>query len=196
MDYSILIVDDERSILETIEIGFTHKGFIVHTAMTGKDALNIAREKQFQFALIDIRLPDFNGVELAKKMKYYQPDMIIILMTGYPGIKSAVDALREQVYDYLIKPFVFDQVLLVIEKARREYMTRQQREQLEKKIADLQAENQQLKAMIRELEPELKQNKPAFHDKYRYILKNIESAISVYSQSSIKSKQQDLEDDE
>ncbi|HDR04903.1 MAG TPA: response regulator [Candidatus Marinimicrobia bacterium] len=196
MDYSILIVDDERSILETIEIGFNQKGFIVYTALTGKAALEIAREKQFQFALIDIRLPDFNGIELSKKIKYYQPELITILMTGYPGIKSAVDALREQVFDYLIKPFVFDQVLLVIEKARKEILTKQQREQLEKKIAELQAENLQLKAMIRELEPELKHSKPAFHDKYRYILKNIESAISVYSQSSLKPKQQESDEDE
>jgi len=150
---TILIVDDEDSILRILEIGLTNKGYDVLIARSGIEALEIAAKRRFRFTVLDVRLPDMNGIELGWQIKKLIPEVYNIIMTGYPEVQSAVEALRRNAYDYLTKPFTIDQVLSVVEKAKREIQLIGEKKYYAEIIRTLREENEQLKTMLREKLP-------------------------------------------
>ena len=139
--FTILVVDDDRAILNIFEYGLKERGYEVHTAGNAADAEKLTRAIRIDCMLADIKLPDRDGISLTAEIHTRQPDLITILMTGYPGIKSAIQGLRENVQDYLIKPFSVEQVVASIERAR--------------KLQDLQRQNHARQARIEELEAAL-----------------------------------------
>jgi DNA-binding NtrC family response regulator len=102
---SILIVDDDEGIRKTISEALEIEGFVVETASTGKQAIEAAKRRMFNAALIDIRLPDMNGIELLDQLtETVGPRMVKIIMTGYPDLKSAVEAVNKNADGYIFKP--------------------------------------------------------------------------------------------
>ena len=180
---SILIVDDENALIQILKFGFEHQGFNVYTAMRGSEAIQIARSNSFQYALLDILLPDISGIQLSLEIKKLLPDVFIILMTGFPGIDSAIEALRQDLYDYLIKPFRFEQVLSVIERARREVQLLGEQRNSMALIESLRRENEQLKQTIAELIPQGSRLglKPVDQKKLEKIYR--ESVIDTYTRN-------------
>ncbi len=154
---NILVVDDQQSTLQIMEIGLRDKGFNVFLASNGETALQVAEENEIHFALLDIRLPDHDGIALSKELKSMYPAVINILMTGYPGLESAIDALRNNVYDYLIKPFRIGQVLSVLERAEREFQLLGKHINNMHLIKKLQDENAQLKKTLNKVMPKERQ---------------------------------------
>ncbi len=112
---SILVVDDDPSIRKVLAAILEEKGYIVETADTGKKGIAKSKTKFYNMALIDIRLPDMEGTELLTKMKQTVPKMIRVIVTGYPSLQNAVDALNRGADAYIIKPLDIDQALSVIE---------------------------------------------------------------------------------
>ncbi len=149
---SILIVDDDLNILEMIGEGLAEQGYNVQAAANPEDALKKVRENDFRFALIDFDLcvPEMTGVDLAQKIRFYQADMIIMIMTGYQNIKYAVDAMRNFKFDYLIKPFRIDQIISSFERSLREYELQEENKMLYRKILELEEEIRQLHERIDE----------------------------------------------
>lgn len=115
--FCILLVDDDQTIVEIFNYGLTAEGYEVHTANTVAEALRVVHSIKIDCLLSDIQLPDQDGITLNSMVKERYPDIISILMTGYPGISSAIKGLRQNIHDYLIKPFSVEQVIAAIERA-------------------------------------------------------------------------------
>lgn len=113
---SILIVDDDPSIRKVLEAILEEKGYQVDTAETGKQAIQKSKTKFYNLALLDVRLPDMEGTELLTQMKQTTPPMIKMMVTGYPSLQNAVEALNKGANAFIIKPLNIDQALRIIEK--------------------------------------------------------------------------------
>ena len=113
----ILLVDDEDSIrrLAEKEIAGMHRA--VQTAGTAAEAFELIRQQQFDVILLDIRLPDGDGLDLMEQFREVVPDAEVILITGHGNIDNAVEAMKMGAYDYITKPFTLDRMEQVIEKA-------------------------------------------------------------------------------
>jgi two-component system response regulator AtoC len=113
---SILIVDDDPSIRKVLAAILEEKGYTVDTAETAKKAIQKSKTNFYNLALLDIRLPDMEGTELLTQMKQTTPPMIKIMVTGYPSIQNAVEALNKGANAFIIKPLNIDHALSIIEK--------------------------------------------------------------------------------
>ena len=106
----VLVVDDERHILEVLHEALTHFGYRVTCAASGAEALAAIRSELFAAAITDIRMPDMSGLDLLRELKRQDESIEVVVMTGYPTITSAVEALKEGAYDYLSKPLILDEL--------------------------------------------------------------------------------------
>jgi DNA-binding NtrC family response regulator len=106
----ILVVDDEPALLALLEDALGSWGYQVRHARTGAAALEMLRSELFDAALIDIRMPGMTGLDLLREIKRHDTSAEVVMMTGYPAISSAIEALREGAYDYLSKPLVLEEL--------------------------------------------------------------------------------------
>jgi two-component system, NtrC family, response regulator AtoC len=113
----ILVVDDEHLIRWSLEQNLKKQGYEVLTAGSGEDALRVVREEQPDLVLLDIQLPGISGLEVLEKVKEYDEDTVVIMVTAHGGLETAVTAMRLGAYDYLNKPFNLDEMAIVIKKA-------------------------------------------------------------------------------
>jgi two-component system NtrC family response regulator len=101
---SVLLIDDDETIRKTLSHTLRAEGFRVDTAPDGSQALQKSRAKLYDVALIDVRLPDMEGTRLLSALREKSPEMKEIIMTGYPSVKNAVQAIDGGAVGYLIKP--------------------------------------------------------------------------------------------
>jgi DNA-binding NtrC family response regulator len=113
---SIMVVDDEAIVRESLFHWFKKYGHVVETASSGFEALEKLETYPFQLLFVDIKMPGMNGIELLEKVKEEYPDTLVIIITAYGSIESAVKAMRIGATDYLLKPFKPDQISLVMER--------------------------------------------------------------------------------
>jgi DNA-binding NtrC family response regulator len=106
----ILVVDDEPSILRLLQEALSQWGYQVTCASTVEEALVALGTELFDAALTDVRMPDMSGLDLLREIKKQDESIEVIVMTGYPTISSAVEALKEGAYDYLSKPLILDEL--------------------------------------------------------------------------------------
>jgi DNA-binding NtrC family response regulator len=114
---SILIIDDEENIRKYLGHSLAKDGFDVSTARYGKEGLNLLIQKHIDVVLLDLNLPDINGLEVLKELKRVDVQSVIIIITAYGDISSAVEAIKLGAYDYLTKPFDTEDIKIVINKA-------------------------------------------------------------------------------
>lgn len=143
----ILIVDDEVNLLQSLSDVLKRKGYSVATAQNGLKALEKLKERYFNIAIVDYKMPRMGGMELLKIMRERYPQTAIVILTGYGTIKSAVDAMKKGAYNYLIKPFSPDEIILIANKIMEEENLREEnrflRQELEKK-GEIITENQEM----------------------------------------------------
>ncbi len=120
----IIIIDDDESIRQVLKTILEEEGYAVDTADTGKEAVLKTNEKVYNLALIDIRLPDIEGIDLILKIKDTTPRMRKIIVTGYPTIQNAMEAVDRQADAFILKPFDVERVLQTI----REQLMKQDEE--------------------------------------------------------------------
>ena len=113
----ILIVDDEPRMCDSLKYLLNTKGYEIHTALSGGEALGCLSEHIFDLALLDIQLPDMTGHQLMEHINSCDSETSVIVITGNANLESAVAALRRGAYDYLRKPFEFDELLRTVENA-------------------------------------------------------------------------------
>ncbi|MEW5921161.1 MAG: sigma-54 dependent transcriptional regulator [Bacillota bacterium] len=115
----ILVIDDEQEVCNFFQYLLEgEKGYAVTTAVSGKEARKRFGQKKFHLALVDLKLPDADGIALLREIKKEQPDCQVIIITGYSTLKSAVEAIRLEAFDYLEKPFsALEELEQTIEKA-------------------------------------------------------------------------------
>ncbi|HMH51916.1 MAG TPA: sigma-54 dependent transcriptional regulator [Candidatus Acidoferrum sp.] len=120
---SVLVVDDERHILDVLRDALTQFGYRVTCASSGAEAIAAIRAELFDAAVTDIRMPDMSGLDLLREIKKHDDSIEVIVMTGYPTITSAVEALKEGAYDYLSKPLILDELEHVMRRViERRYL--------------------------------------------------------------------------
>jgi len=106
----VLVVDDEMSILLLLKEALGQWGYEVTCASTGAEGLATLRNQMFDAVLTDVRMPDMSGLDLLREVKRQDESVEVVIMTGYPTIASAVEALKEGAYDYLSKPLILDEL--------------------------------------------------------------------------------------
>lgn len=115
--YKILIVDDDENARKTFGKVLTYKGYEVSGAGTCAEAIKLAQETFFNIALIDIHLPDANGIEVLKEINSINDETLGIMVTAYASIDTSIEAMNQGAFSYILKPANMDQVLVVIDKA-------------------------------------------------------------------------------
>ena len=107
----ILVIDDDDSVRKVLVSALEDEGYQVDVAETGKRAIEKSQAKFYNLALIDIRLPDMEGTKLLSDLKETTPKMVKIIITGYPSLQNAIQAVRKGANDYVVKPFKMENVL-------------------------------------------------------------------------------------
>ena len=130
----ILIVDDDENITKTMKAILQDEGYLVETAVTGDEAIQKAEKTPYNIALLDIRLPDMEGIELLKLINDGVPRTRKIMVTGYPSMQNAIAALNKGADAYLIKPVEVDSLLLAVKNQLK--LQEEEREFSEQKVAD------------------------------------------------------------
>jgi DNA-binding NtrC family response regulator len=113
---SILVVDDDAAIRRTLSKILEKEGYLVETVESGGKAIEASNERFFNAALIDIRLLDMEGTDLLEKLKETVPKMVKIIVTGYPSLQNAIEAVNKGADGYVLKPFDVGELLAIIEK--------------------------------------------------------------------------------
>ena len=145
----VLVVDDDEAVLLTIQGILELDQYDVVACGSGLQALELLRTHSFDLVLTDLRLDDYDGLELLRELRRRAPDSVAIVLTGYASLDSAVKALREGAYDYLIKPCdVLELRTTVAHGLERGRLAAQLRERL----AELEAANETIRALNLELE--------------------------------------------
>lgn len=120
----ILVVDDDESIRTVFRVNLEKQGYFVDTAEDGAGAIRLIRDGYYNLALIDIRLPDMDGIELLDIIDEEFPGMVKIIVTGFPTLQNAIEAVNRGADGYILKPVKIETLLEMIEV----HLSRQERE--------------------------------------------------------------------
>ena len=142
----ILIVDDDdESIREVLTAILRDEGYIVEAVDTGEKAVQATQQKFYNLVLIDIRLPDMEGTKLLTKMKDTVPKMVKIIITGYPTLQNAIEAVNKGADGYIVKPINIEETLKIIrehlrkQEEERKYSEQKMVEFIETRVKELEA---------------------------------------------------------
>ncbi len=130
----ILVVDDDLDILQSLKEILETRGYHVEVAENAQKGLDVARKKFFNLAILDIKLPDMEGTELLAKIHKEKPEIMKIMLTGYPSLENAVRALNLGADAYLMKPVNPEELLKVVEEKLKEQ--REAETMTEEKVAE------------------------------------------------------------
>lgn len=117
MPVRILIIEDEQLIRWSIRQKFEDRAYVVDDAECGRDAFGVLEEQVYDLIMLDYKLPDMTGLEILRKIRSTDQDVVVIMMTAFSTIESAVEAMKLGAYDYITKPFDMDQLLRTVQKA-------------------------------------------------------------------------------
>jgi two-component system response regulator HydG len=144
----ILVIDDDENIRKVLATILEDEGYKVDLVDTAKKAIEKTKRNFYNIALIDVRLPDMEGIELLTKMKDTTPKMRKIIITGYPTLQNAIQAVNRGADAYIVKPFDMEKVLKTIEeqlkmqKAEEKYSQERVAEFIETRVKELSVEKE------------------------------------------------------
>ncbi|MDI6764458.1 MAG: response regulator [Thermodesulfobacteriota bacterium] len=145
----VLLMEDERNVAKGLEMVMREEGYEVDLADTGQGALDKFRASEFDLLVADLRLPDMDGMDVVQHVREKRPRTNVVIITGYPSVSSAVQAVRMGVSDYLRKPFTEDEFKTAVKSALKE----KEKESIEELIVETQKERLiQKEEVIRVLE--------------------------------------------
>jgi DNA-binding NtrC family response regulator len=134
---SILVVDDEFSVRDSLYNWFKTEGYRVDTAGNGMEALKKLQENPWDIVLVDIKMPGMDGMELQRHIKKIDSTMIVIIITAYATVDTAVEAMKEGAYDYLSKPIDPDKLSILVRNAVNQKRLAAENLQLRQKVEEL-----------------------------------------------------------
>ncbi len=134
---SILIVDDEESVRDSLYNWFIEDGYEVDCAANAKEALAKIESEKFDIILADIKMPGMDGLEMHRRIKAFDSSAIVIVMTAFASVETAVQALKDGAFDYITKPFDPDDLTHLIRNAARQISLRNENETLKNKLVTL-----------------------------------------------------------
>lgn len=132
----ILIVDDEESQRNLLAGFLKNKGYTIATAANGKEAIELNQKASFDLAILDLKMPEIDGIETIAQMKKIDPQTYFIILTGFGTVESAVKAMKLGAYDYLNKPINLDELELLLEHIQEEQLTHQELATLKEELKE------------------------------------------------------------
>jgi two-component system, NtrC family, response regulator HydG len=133
----LLIVDDELSVRDSLAKWFREEGYEVGTAESASEALTRMAEKHWDLALLDIKMRGTDGIELQRRLHDLDPGLIVIMMTGYASVETAVAALKNGAYDYVSKPLDPDEIAHLVKNALAHHRAEQENVRLRETVAEV-----------------------------------------------------------
>jgi len=166
----ILIVDDDAASLSSLGEAMTREGYQVTPAGSGVEAVRLAREREFDVVITDLRMRDVDGLQVLRTFKALRPETVLIVMTGFASMETVVDAMSAGAYDYISKPFRLDQMRLKVRQSLQ--------------YSKLLHENRDLreKAQSRDLQGEIIGSSPVMVEVFKTIAKVAPSDATVLIQ--------------
>ena len=132
----LLIVDDELSVRDSLGKWFQEEGYEIGTAESANEALTRMAEGKWDLALLDIKMRGTDGIELQRRLHELDPDLIVIMMTGYASVETAVAALKNGAYDYVSKPLDPDEIAHLVKKALSHHRAERENVRLRETVAE------------------------------------------------------------
>ena len=175
---NILVTDDEVVTLKTLSASLEDMGYKVATADNGQEALALVRRQPFNIVITDIKLPDINGLEILETVKELNPEAAVIMITGHASIETAVDAINEGAYAYILKPVAMNELETIINNALREQRLLIENREL---VESLQQSNKRLEEANRALE-QVSQAKSDFMARMSHELRTPLSSVIGFSE--------------
>ena len=155
---SILIVDDEESVRDSLYNWFIEDGYHVECAENAKTALTMLQSESYHIILADIKMPGMDGLEMLKRIKSLKSDAIVIIMTAFATVDTAVQALKDGAFDYVTKPFDPDDLSHLIRNASKQISLIEENEILKEKVISLEnvedmiGQSEAMQEVFREIE--------------------------------------------
>ena len=189
MKLNILIVDDDKTLLSALKTVLVKENNVT-ICNDGKKAIELCQNKKFDLIITDLMMPGANGLEVLTESRKIDPDSLVVLITGFASLETAVQAIREGAYDYITKPFKLEEIKIIVNNAREKIRLILENRKL---IEDLHNAYEQLKMMKKLLEI----------DNVKTIKKNDEdnrpviagSMLPYYYSSTVKSGKSSILDD-
>jgi DNA-binding NtrC family response regulator len=146
----ILVIDDEESVRKSLALVLKDEGYSVDVAENGHEAIKKSKANVYNLALVDIRLPDINGISLLSEMRETVPKMAKIIITGYPSLDNSIEAVNRGADGYIVKPYTIENLLRTI----KEHLQKQQEakkfsEEKVKEFIETRAEEHEAKALTK-----------------------------------------------
>ena len=135
--HRVLVVDDEENVRITTAAILEQEGYEVATASDGREALELAARGHFDLVLTDLRMDDMDGSTLLHELQQRHPSVVTIVLTGYASIESSIDALRQGVYDYLVKPCMIEDLKRTVRRALEHREQRRQISELSNPVVEI-----------------------------------------------------------
>jgi two-component system, NtrC family, response regulator HydG len=132
----VLIVDDELVVRDSLDRWFASEGYTTRAVGSGKEALSAISEAEYDVALLDIKMPGMDGMELQSRLRDIDPELMVIIMTGYATVETAVQALKKGAYDYITKPVDPDELSHLIGKAMEFRQSRREVSRLREEVQE------------------------------------------------------------
>jgi DNA-binding NtrC family response regulator len=136
-NHRVLIIDDERPVLMTLEALLKRHGYQVETAPTAAQGLKVLKSKSPALVLLDLRLPDADGLEMLDRIKTELPEMQVIILTAHDSLHNAIESMKRGAYHFISKPYAPEELLSLVEKALEKQFLLREAEQLREKTEQL-----------------------------------------------------------
>lgn len=174
----ILVIDDEARMCESLHELFSNCGYDVTTTQSSVEAVEKIKSESYDLIITDIKMPDVSGLDILKTVKEVDPEMMVILMTGYASLESSLDAIKNGAFEYLLKPVEFSQLQISV---KRGLEIRQANLERKKLLEDLKTSNINLNSRLQEINALYEAGKSLAHasDLRELLNKIVELAASV-----------------
>ena len=142
----ILVIDDDETVRRSLEAVLKEEGYEVDVAENGKEAIAKSKARLYNLALVDLRLPDMDGIELLTAMREAVPKMVKIIITGYPSLENAIAAVNRGADAYVVKPYTMEDLLRIIrEQLQKQQQAMKYSEEKVKEFIEARAEEHEAK---------------------------------------------------
>jgi DNA-binding NtrC family response regulator len=126
--YHILIIEDDLSIRDALCEILCTEGYDADGSADGENGINVFKKKSYDLVIVDLKLPGMDGIEVLRQLKQINHDIVVIIMSGYASLDSAIQAVKDGAYDYLTKPFKLDEIRVAVKNAcKKVFLARQQK---------------------------------------------------------------------
>jgi DNA-binding NtrC family response regulator len=151
----VLVVDDDPFALRSMARALGGESYQVVTAASGAEALDLLRQGSFDLVLADLKMPEVDGLEVLRQARELAPQAVVLILTGYASLESAIEALREGAYDYLVKPCADSELKLRIEKGLERVRLVEERQWAEEEVRQRTAQLEALRQVGLEITAQL-----------------------------------------